>query len=37
MDGLEHQGDLAQLAGRHVTEDVAIEMHHGVVEKVGED
>ena len=31
MDGLEHQGHLAQLAGRHMAEDVAIEVHHAAL------
>jgi hypothetical protein len=31
MDGLEHQGHLAQLAGRHVAEDVAVEVHHAAL------
>jgi hypothetical protein len=31
VDGLEHQSDLAQLAGGDVAEDVAIEVHHAAL------
>ena len=38
MDGLEQQHHLAQLAGRHMAEDVAIEMHHAALpEGLGEE
>jgi hypothetical protein len=38
MDGLEHQGDLAQLASRHVAEDVAVKMHHAALPaRIGEE
>ena len=38
MDRLEHQGSLAQLAGRHVAEDVAIEVNHAALPAhVGEE
>jgi len=31
VDGLEHQGHLAQLAGGDMAEDVAVEMHHAAL------
>ena len=31
VDGLQHQRHLAQLAGRHVAEDVAVEVHHAAL------
>ena len=38
VDGLEHQRHLAQLAGRHMAEDVAVEVHHAALPaRLGEE
>ena len=37
MDSLEHMAHLADLGRRHVAEDIPVERHHRVVEKVQTD